>query len=101
MIKLLFKFAAWLRDPCKFRHKWSKKDGDFAYIRSADRGKSPGEELFKNPDGGWLRWERCCRRCFHRQYLRRRDTEGNAAEWADVDKDATPAMDVPLRRVRF
>lgn len=84
MVNLLLKISDWLRNPCKFRHRWVNKNGQYSYIRSAERDKTRCEVLLKNPDGGWLRYERCCVRCSHRQYLKQLDFAGTRAKWADV-----------------
>lgn len=68
----------WLFYSCRFGHKWNNKDGGLNAIRSADRGL-PGEILFKNPDGGWLRYRRYCKRCDHAQYLNK-----DKSEWTDM-----------------
>jgi hypothetical protein len=75
----------WLFNSCRWGHKWRKKDGNLMKIRSAERG-FPGEVLVKNPDGGWLRYERYCKRCLHTQYLRQLDDTGREAKWEDVPK---------------
>jgi hypothetical protein len=69
---------------CWLRHKWHRKQGNPTRIRSAERSLVPGEVLFKNPDGGWLRHERFCIRCGQREYLRQLNDAGTEAKWEKV-----------------
>lgn len=75
----------WLFNSCRFGHRWANRKGSLRRIRSAERVGS-GEMLVKNPDGGWLRFERRCGRpgCGYRQYLKQLNTAGTKGKWVDL-----------------
>lgn len=82
--KTLLTASAWIRNPCKFRHRWINKSGSTVSVTARERMALRDSVLFKDPRHGWLRYERVCKRCTHRQYLRVLDKEGQKAEWHDV-----------------
>ena len=75
---------AWLCNPCRFGHKWVDHSGSVVCITAAERHAYTDSVLFKDSRYGWLRYERVCRRCIHRQYLRELSTLEPSAVWENI-----------------